>query len=253
MSSIQSTVTDGPLLLAMPIAAAAGIASFLSPCVLPLVPGYLSYVTGMTGMENGRDKAHPRRYALIGTSLFVLGFSFVFASFGTAFGFLGNKFLDHQEGISQILGTLTILMGLTFLGLFERFIWTGRTFRMSWKPRVGLIGAPVLGFMFGVSWTPCIGPTLTSVLGMSMSTGNVWRGAWLAFVYSAGIGIPFILASLAIGRVAKALEFARRHTRVITRIGGLLLVAVGVLEVTGVWNDLVHSLQAWTASYEPPL
>ncbi|MFE1876428.1 cytochrome c biogenesis CcdA family protein [Streptomyces sp. NPDC059496] len=256
MPSTESIIHSGPLFMAIPLAATAGVISFLSPCVLPLVPGYLSYVAGMAGSnkrENVEDSRGARHRALLGTILFTLGFSAVFVSFGAAFGFAGNSLLEQQAAITRVLGGVTILMGLAFLGAFERFLWTGRTLRPAWKPKMGLAGAPVLGFMFGLSWTPCIGPTLASVLGLSMSSGTAWRGAALALAYSAGIGAPFIFASFAFERAMKVLAFARKHTLLITRIGAGMLILIGVMQVTGLWGYAMSELRSWIAGYTPAL
>ena len=257
---VQSVVEVGPLVLAAPVAAAAGLVTFLSPCCLPLVPGYLAYVTGMAGSEaqragGGRAAGKGRRgSAVAGTLLFVLGFSAVFVSFGAAFGEAGNSLLEHQKGLCQILGALTVLLGLAFVGVFERIPLFSRGFRPSWRPRIGLAGAPMLGVLFAISWTPCIGPTLASVLGLSMSSGSTGvRGAFLAFCYSLGIGIPFVLAAIAIGRTMRLVSFARRHARGVGYFGGALLVLVGVLQVSGLWNVAIDGMRTWMASYTPSL
>ncbi|MFK0238896.1 cytochrome c biogenesis CcdA family protein [Streptomyces vinaceus] len=251
MPTAESVINSGPLFVAVPVAVVAGFISFLSPCVLPLVPGYLSYVTGMVGSE--RQDGERRSRALLGTVFFTAGFSAVFVSYGAAFGYAGNTLLEHQVAISRTLGVLTILMGLAFLGVFERFLWTGRTIRPAWKPKVGLAGAPVLGFMFGMSWTPCIGPTLASVLGLSMSSGTAWRGAALALAYSAGIGAPFILASFTFEKAMKVLTAARKHTLFITRFGAGLLIVIGVMQVTGLWDYAMSELRSWVSGYIPAL
>ncbi|MGW6877753.1 cytochrome c biogenesis CcdA family protein [Streptomyces xanthophaeus] len=256
MPTAESVINSGPLFMAVPVAVAAGVISFLSPCVLPLIPGYLSYVTGMVGSDRqgGQGGVGERRSrALLGAILFTAGFSAVFVSFGAAFGFAGNALLEHQAVITRTLGVVTILMGLAFLGAFERFVWTGRTIRPAWKPKMGLAGAPVLGFMFGLSWTPCIGPTLASVLGLSMSSGTAWRGAALALAYSVGIGAPFVLASFAFEKAMKLMAAARKHTLLITRIGAGMLIVIGVMQVTGVWEYAMSELRSWVAGYTPAL
>ena len=289
-SGVGHLVLSGPLILAVPIAAAAGALTFLSPCVLPLVPGYLSYVTGMSGMdaqaaataeaaEGGLPPAgapaggdvgggatavrvtapatvtSPRRSrAVAGTALFVLGFSAVFATEGVAFGGLGSVLRAHTAGLTQVLGVVTIVLGLLFAGVFDRFPITGRIVRPSVRPRAGLAGAPVLGVLFGLSWTPCVGPTLTAVMGLAMTSGTAVRGAVLAFVYGLGLGIPFMIVALLLQRGMTALGFARRHARLITRIGGAMLVAVGVLELTGAWTAALLWIQThWVANYQTPI
>ena len=297
--SIGSLVSSGPLLLAIPVAAAAGAVTFLSPCVLPLVPGYLSYITGMsgssvadggTGRPGGRVESSggadgvpggagmsapaagttaavlaapaprrapvrpARRRAVLGATLFVLGFSALFATYGAAFGTLGTTVHSHARGLSQILGVVLILLGLLFAGVFDRFSFSGRIVRPALRPKAGLASAPVLGVLFGLGWTPCIGPTLSAVLALTITTGTAARGAILAFVYGLGVGIPFLIVAFAVERGMSLFAFARRHAGLITKVGGLLLIAVGVLEVTGAWSSAMTWLQTHLVSgYNPPL
>ncbi len=310
---IEHLVQTGPLILAAPIAAAAGALTFLSPCVLPLVPGYLSYVTGMSGTDAQRAEAaaaervavapdgtavtsddpgdgagaapgsasmspgaasgtpaavgHSARPAgavtagrpargrtLLGTTLFVIGFSLVFATEGLAFGGLGLVLQRHEAGVTQVLGGVTIVLGLLFAGVFDRFTIAGRIVRPSIRPRAGLIGAPLLGVLFAVSWTPCIGPTLSVVMSLALTSGTAVRGAVLAFIYGLGLGIPFIIVALAFQRGMTAFQFARRHAQLIARVGGGLLVLVGILEVSGAWTTAIDWLKIhWLASYQSPL
>ena len=306
---IEHLVQTGPLILAAPVAAAAGALTFLSPCVLPLVPGYLSYVTGMSGTDaeraeaaatarvavapdgtqlavggvpgdgtrsgaqagaeaagppaapDGAAVARPsgpagatRGRTLLGTTLFVLGFSLVFATEGLAFGGLGLVLERHQAGVTQVLGGVTILLGLLFAGVFDRFTVTGRIVRPSIRPRAGLVGAPLLGVLFAVSWTPCVGPTLSVVLSLALTSGTAVRGAVLAFLYGLGLGIPFIIVAFAFQRGMTAFQFARNHAQLIARIGGGLLVLVGILEVSGAWNSALAWLRLhWVGSYTSPL
>jgi cytochrome c-type biogenesis protein len=294
MSGVQHLVQSGPLILAAPIAAAAGAITFLSPCCLPLVPGYLSYVTGMSGTDVQRTAASgaaasvaaapaataaaaaggsvsvaapaagvatggapavpARGRTMLGTLLFVLGFSLVFATEGLAFGSLGLVLQRHSAGLTQVLGAVTIVLGLLFAGVFDRFPVTGRIARPSFRPRAGLAGAPLLGVLFALSWTPCIGPTLSVVLTMSFTSGTAVRGAILAFIYGLGLGIPFLIVAYAFQRGMTAFGWARRHAKLITRIGGGLLVLVGVLEVTGAWTAALTWLKVhWIGSYQAPL
>jgi cytochrome c-type biogenesis protein len=300
--SITQLVTSGPLLLALPVAAAAGAVTFLSPCCLPLVPGYLSFVTGMAGAGGPSSPAAPasvpaasasaagasaagasaagasaagasvsgvavaapplaataavppRGRVVAGTALFVLGFSVVFMAYGAALGGLGHLLTGHARVLTQVLGGLTILLGLLFAGAFDRFSFAGRIARPAVRPKAGLAGAPLLGVMFGLGWTPCIGPTLTAVLALSASTGTVARGAVLAFVYALGLGVPFLLVSFGFQVAMRAFAFFRRHARLVTRIGGAMLICVGLLEVTGAWSTFMAWLQVhWVSTYEPPI
>jgi cytochrome c-type biogenesis protein len=297
MSGIQQVVLSGPLILAVPIAAAAGTITFLSPCCLPLVPGYLAYATGMSGTDaqavgrraRRRDRgaassagnesgdataaaggiqvaveappaaaapARPGRgRTMAGTLLFVLGFSALFASYGAASGGLGGALLaNHQAGVTEVLGAVTIVLGLLFAGVFDRFSLAGRVVRPSMRPRAGLAGAPLLGVMFGLGWTPCIGPTLATVLSLSASSGTAGRGAFLAFVYGLGLGVPFLIVSLAFQQSMRVFALFRRHARLITRIGGAMLVVVGLLEVTGAWATAITWMKVhWQGNYQSPL
>jgi cytochrome c-type biogenesis protein len=188
-----------------------------------------------------------------GAALFVLGFSALFATYGAAFGSLGAAERIHARGLSQILGVVLILLGLLFAGAFDRFGFAGRIVKPSLRPRAGLASAPLLGVLFGLGWTPCIGPTLSAVLTLTLTTGTAARGAILAFVYGLGVGIPFLIVAFAVERGMNLFGFARRHARLITRIGGLLLVAVGLLEVTGAWSSAMSWLQVhWLGSYNAP-
>jgi cytochrome c-type biogenesis protein len=278
---VTQLVISGPLVFALPVAAAAGAVTFLSPCCLPLVPGYLSFVTGMAGSsaaavgpapapasppaaESGvavvappatvTVAPAPRARVVAGTALFVLGFSMVFVGYGAALGGLGQLLTGHAALLTRILGGLTIGLGLLFAGVFDRFSFAGRIVRPSARPRAGLAGAPLLGVMFGLGWTPCIGPTLTAVLALSAATGTAARGAVLAFVYALGLGVPFLLVSVGFQAAMRAFAFARRHARLVTRIGGAMLVCVGLLEVTGAWSTFMAWLQVhWVSGYQPPI
>jgi cytochrome c-type biogenesis protein len=258
------TVLDGPLLLALPVAAAAGLVSFLSPCVLPLVPGYLSYVTGLSGAELGDDRpvTRPstgsvvvaertttvrRGRVLAGSLLFVLGFSAVFVTSGAFFGYLGGELLVHRELLDRVLGLLTVLLGLVFLGWLPGL---QRTFRSRRVPNVGLAGAPLLGVLFGVGWTPCLGPTLAAVQTLAFDQASAGRGALLTAGYCAGLGIPFVLTGLAFKRALATFDVVKRHYALVTRIGGGLLVVVGLLLVSGLWESVMVELRGWVAGYE---
>ena len=279
--SIDSLVTSGPVLLAAPVAAAAGLLSFASPCVLPLVPGYLSYVAGMSAADvvaeqeqplpTGEDvevgaggtavlvrpairAGSPRRgKAVLGAVLFVLGFTAVFVSYGVAFGGIGRHLALHQRGVDQVLGIVTIAMGLAFAGVFARFSFANREWRWHRLPAPGLAGAPLLGVLFAIGWTPCIGPTLAAVQGLAFDSATAGRGAVLSAAYSLGLGIPFVLVAIALRRATGTLAILRRHARTLMVIGGVLLVVVGVLEITGTWNDAVLRLRDIAPNYTPAI
>lgn len=300
---IEHLVLSGPVLLAIPVAAAAGAITFLSPCCLPLVPGYLAYLTGMSGTAvgsqrrpagptavtaapaaslspavamaggpagvavGGADAAGPvaasqshtvpaapsRGRVMLGSLLFVLGFSVLFSIEGVGAASLGTTLLRHSRGLSQILGSLIIVLGLLFIGLLDRFSFAGRIVKPSFRPRAGLAGAPLLGLLFGLGWTPCSGPTLSAVLFLGMASGTALRGGLLAFVYALGIGIPFLILAFAFQRGVNLFNFARQHARLITRIGGGMLILVGLLEVTGAWASAITWLQVhWLNGYNAP-
>ena len=243
------TVTNGALILAIPIALAAGLVSFFSPCVLPLVPGYLSYVTGFSAVDLADAEGRRRGRIALGALLFILGFSAVFVSMGAFFGYFGRTLIEYQHTIEIVTGALTILMGLAFMGFLPGF--TQRELRSHRKPVVGLIGAPLLGVVFGVGWTPCIGPTLAAVNNLSFQQGSAGRGALLSVVYCLGLGVPFLLAALAFRRALGAFGWVKQHYQWVMRIGGGMLVLVGVLLVTGAWDQLVAQLRYWTADFTP--
>ncbi|MBP2403673.1 cytochrome c biogenesis CcdA family protein [Streptomyces syringium] len=246
VGDLNQTVLTGALLLALPVAVLGGLVSFFSPCVLPLVPGYLSYVTGVTGADMAEAK---RGRMVAGASLFVLGFSAVFVSMGAFFGFFGETLMEYKSTISTVLGAFTIVLGLAFMGALNLF--GQREFRFHTKPAMGLAGAPLLGILFGVGWTPCIGPTLGSVMALSQNQASAGRGAVLTAAYCVGLGLPFILAAVAFRRALGAFGWVKRHYAWVMRIGGLMLVVVGVLLVTGMWDRLVTDLQTWSSSYVP--
>lgn len=268
--SVQDLVMEGPLLLAGLIAIAAGALSFFSPCCLPLVPGYLSYVAGLTGedlqqaqdsQESGaaaaatmvRPVERVRGRTVWGAVLFVVGFAAVFTAYGALFGSLGAVLIIHQDTLIRGLGVVTIVLGLLFTGVLWRIPGLMRSVRLDYRPRAGLAGAPLVGVMFGIGWTPCIGPTLAAVLTLATSTGDAGRGAALSLAYSIGLGIPFILAAAGVQRFMGSIEWARRHARGIMRFGGGMLILLGILQVTGTWTAIISRMQGLIAGWTPPL
>lgn len=233
----------GSMLVALPIAVLAGAISFFSPCVVPLLPGYLSYVTGLSAAELGSER---RGRMLAGTSLFVAGFSAVFILTGVVFGAVGNALLDHQSVITKVLGGVTVVLGLVFLGGFG---FLQRDVRVHRVPAVGIAAAPLLGVLFGFGWTPCIGPTLGTVMNLAATEGSSGRGAVLALVFSLGLGVPFIVAALAFRRMLGAVAWVRKHQVLVIRIGGVLMIAVGLLLLTGVWDSMTAELRQWVAQF----
>lgn len=236
-------VMDGSLLLATPIALLAGLVSFLSPCVLPLVPGYLGYVTGLTGA----DLADQRRGRMfLGIALFVLGFSAVFVLVGIVFSQITIWLQGDGEWLTRMLGVVVMVLGVVFMGGFNLM---QQDRRLHVQPKAGLWGAPVLGVTFGLGWAPCIGPTMAAVLAMSTAgSTNPGKGAFLAFVYCLGLGLPFLLIALGLRRGMGALKFFRTHRITVMRAGGGLLIVLGALMVSGLWNTWVVQLQTWFAN-----
>ena len=251
ITGVADTVVSGSLLAALALAFAAGAVSFASPCVLPLAPAYLSYVTGLTGAEIAAGQRRSR--VLLGSVLFVLGFSVLFVSYGLLFGGLGSFFLQWQDVLTRILGVVVIIMGLVFMGIGS---WTDRfqrEARIHVKPTMGLWGAPLLGFLFGLGWTPCIGPTLAAVQGLAFTEASAGRGALLSFAYCLGLGLPFIALGLLFRWAAGTLTWLRQHYVLISRIGGGLLIVLGVLMVTGVWTTVSIWLRTLVPGFEVPL
>lgn len=246
---IQEVVTSGALWIALSVAFAAGVVAFLSPCVLPLAPGYVSYITGLTGSELA-DTRGRRGQVLAGSLLFVLGFSVVFVSYGVLFGGAGSLLLEYADIINRVLGVLVIVMGLAFMGLIPGL---QREWRMHRAPRWGVAGAPVLGLLFGLGWTPCIGPTLTAVQTLAFTEASALRGAILSFAYCLGLGLPFVLLALAFSRMARAIGWVREHYVWVMRIGGGMLVVVGALLVTGLWTDFTVWLRVQVPGFETAL
>ena len=281
---VGEVVSSGSLVVAIPLAVLAGLISFASPCVLPLVPGYLSYVTGLTGAEleearaasavvpagaaaggvagaaasadssSGPAAPGPRlpvkHRVVLGTLGFILGFSAVFVSYGALFGGLGAELLAHQEVITRVLGVVVIVLGLGFLGLVPSL---QREARIHHRPARGMWGAPLLGALFALGWTPCIGPTLAAVQSLAFTEGSAARGALLSVAYCLGLGLPFLVIGLAMERGLEAMAWARRNTRAIQVVGGVSMILLGLLMVTGLWGSLTIAMRGWVSGFEVPL
>lgn len=277
LADAASTVTSGSLLVAALLAMVAGLVSFLSPCCLPLVPGYLSYVAGISGEtvtetktsnpslsvgtgteETTSPTGEPdtalsvtirrvpgKARVLLGSVLFVAGFSAVFISFGALFGGAGTILREYQTPITRVLGLITIALGIAFLG---KLPWMQREWRIHKRPATGLAGAPVLGVVFGLGWTPCLGPTLTAILGLSLTQGSAAKGAFLTAAYCIGLGVPFVLIAFGAQWAIRASAFARKHAGTVMKFGGIMLIVLGILLVTGWWDAVLFQLQGWLAN-----
>ena len=233
-------VFDGNLLIAIAVAVIAGLISFFSPCVIPLVPGYLSYASGMsTSKSRGR--------VFLGSILFVSGFTALFISYGVLFGGLGSKIAQNSRFISILLGLLTVALGVVFL-FNERFY---RSFKPTFKTRTGLATAPLLGFAFGIGWTPCIGPTLGAVQVLAFQSATAQRGAILSAAYCIGLGVPFILLGWFLDQAEPFRKFILKRGDLITKIGGILLILIGILQVTNTWDYLMNHLRDLISGFIP--
>ncbi len=247
IADIGQTVMSGSMLLAIPIAIAAGFLSFASPCVLPLVPGYLSFISGLshTEIENSEGLNQQKSRLIVGSLGFIAGFSFLFITAGAAFGQIGNWLKANQDGLNIALGIVVIVMGASFLGWIPA---SQQDFRLRMKIQDGIWTAPLLGLVFGLGWAPCIGPTLAAVLTLSFEEGPI-RGAILALFYCIGLGLPFLLVAVAYRRSLVATKFLRTHSRIITKIGGGLLVLIGFAILTGLWDKVTIMLQQWGSDF----
>jgi cytochrome c-type biogenesis protein len=240
------TAVGGSMAVALPVALLAGLISFFSPCVVPLLPGYLSYATGL-GAAEVVEGTPQRGRMLAGASLFVLGFAAVFVVTGVVAGSAGQLLVEYRDPITRVLGVLIIVLGLIFAGVLR----VGqRDLRIHWIPTVGVAAAPLVGIVFALGWTPCLSPTLGVVVNLGFNEGTAARGALLGFAYALGLGIPFLIAGLAYARMARTVAFLRERQQLIMRIGGVFLIIVGVLLITGAWNSLTAIMRQWAVSFE---
>lgn len=239
----------GSMIIAVPIALAAGLVAFFSPCIVPLLPGYVSYATGLGAADvvAGRGR---RGRMLAGMLLFVLGFAVVFVATAVLIGGIGGVLLTWKTVITRVMGVVIIALGMVFLGVVPL---GRRELRLSWVPRVGIAAAPLLGVVFGLGWTPCIGPTLGVVYGLALSEGSAPRAAVLALAYALGLGVPFVVAGIAFTRMNRAVSFLRRRQQLIMRIGGVAMIATGLLMVTGVWSQITGLLRQISVGFAPVL
>lgn len=248
------TAFAGSMLLAVPVAALAGLVSFFSPCVVPLLPGYLSYVSGLSAADLAASSASPgrQRRLVTGATLFVLGFTAVFTSYGALFGAAGFWLQEYRQTLTTVLGVLLVVLGLVFSGVVP---FLQRDLRVHRVPAVGVGVAPLLGVFFGIGWTPCIGPTLAAVLSLSYSQagGSAARGAMLTVVYCLGLGTPFVVAAVAYRRFLGATRWVRAHQVWVSAVGGAFLVLVGLALLTGWWDGWVAVLQRWSSGFQVPI
>jgi len=250
-AGIQQTVLSGSMLLALPLAVLAGLVSFASPCVLPLVPGYLGFVTGMAGSTAGgsrRLSQVARSRMLLGVGLFIAGFTVVFVTLGVLAGSLGSALVRYSDPLTRVLGGVVVVMGLAFAG-WVPFAQRERRWHLS--PRAGVWGAPLLGVVFGLGWAPCIGPTLVAVYTLALDEASAARGAVLSVAYCLGLGLPFLLIALGLERSARVLGVLRRHPVAIMRAGGIVLIVIGLALVTGLWGTWTHAIQGLIGGFEP--
>jgi cytochrome c-type biogenesis protein len=249
LATWAETAVGGSMALALPVALLAGLVSFFSPCVVPLLPGYLSYATGLGAAEVVEGSPHRGRM-LAGASLFVLGFAVVFVITGVVAGSAGRLLAQYREVVTRVLGVLIIVLGLIFAGVLRI---GQRDLRIHRVPAVGVAAAPLVGVVFALGWTPCLSPTLGVVVNLGFNEGTAVRGGLLGFVYALGLGIPFVLAGLAFTKMASTVAFLRERQQLIMRIGGVLMIIVGVLLASGAWNTLTAVLRQWAASFETVL
>lgn len=237
-NELVNYLLSGNLVLALPIAAFAGLISFASPCVIPLVPGYLTYTAGYS---------KHRGKLFLGSLLFVLGFTALFVTYGALFGGLGSTISANENSISRVLGIFTIIMGLIFMGRINLM----RSFKVNRIANSGLIGAPMLGFLFGLGWTPCIGPALAAVQTLAIESASATRGSILSVAYCLGLGVPFILSGLYFDQSQSFRKFLSKHGERIAFLGGVLLIAIGAMQLSGAWNSIMISLRSTISGFQP--
>jgi cytochrome c-type biogenesis protein len=246
LATWAESAVGGSMALALPVALLAGLVSFFSPCVVPLLPGYLAYTTGLGAAEVVEGSQHRGRM-LAGTSLFVLGFAVVFVITGVVAGSAGQLLAEYRDVITRVLGVLIIVLGLIFAGVLPI---GQRDLRIHRIPAVGIAAAPLVGVVFALGWTPCLSPTLGVVVNLGFNEGTAVRGGQLGFAYALGLGIPFVIAGLAYAKMARTIAFLRERQQLIMRIGGVFMIIVGVLLVTGAWNTLTAIMRQWAVSFE---
>lgn len=247
VNPVGELMFSGSLLIALPVAIVAGFLAFASPCVLPLVPGYLGYVSGLTGVANGKSD---RRRLVLGVLLFILGFSVIFIGFSVVFAAAGLFLQQYLDLITRVAGVVIILMGLVFIGQVS---FLQRTLKPRFRVATGLGGAPLLGVVFGLGWAPCVGPTLIAVGTLSMTEGGLGRAAVIGLAYCLGLGVPFLLIALGFGWATRANAWLKKHIRAINIVGGILLIIIGLAMVTGLWQLFVSSLGAVIGGTVTPL
>lgn len=239
-------VLSGQLIIAIPIAVLAGLVSFASPCVLPLIPGYFSYLTGMVDPRSTRNTSR----LVVGVVLFILGFSVIFVAESALFGVIGSWLLRWNDLISRILGGVVVLLGIIFVGWFSFF---QRSFKPSWKPASGLVGAPLLGIVFGLGWTPCIGPTLAAIQALSIASASASSGIILGVFYCFGLGLPFLFLAFGFTWMTRSVTFFKKHIRAINVFGGLGLILIGLLMISGFWSFFTLRLQEVIPAFVPAI
>jgi len=236
---------SGPLVLAIAVAAIAGLVSFLSPCVLPLVPGYLSYVTGLAGADLDdalhRPSAAARGRILLGSAGFVAGYTVVFTLTSVLVSSLGRALVVHSQAVQLVVGLIIIVLGVSFLGFLPGM---QREWRIHRLPAAGLASAPVLGAVFALGWAPCIGPTFGAVMAMATVAGSAGRAVTLTIAYCLGLGLPFLAFGLGFRKLIGLHRAIRRNSVWVTRVGGGLLILVGLGLATGVWGDFLIWLKS---------